>query len=215
MEVVGSESFPVSNSSNIYSNTYQNFNAKSSSDALILSSISENSSVTSTNVDLNFSDLYKSLTITSKQIVDKLNDILKNKLPNGLQSLKPEDVTPEASAENVVRGVTSMFTAFAKQNADLAPEELVKKFLEEAKKGVEQGYGDAKKVLQSLGALEIDGVENGISQTRELILQKLDKFAELKLEELTGKTPTVSKTAEITKEVLLQQGGGRVLDLAA
>jgi Domain of unknown function (DUF5610) len=193
-------------------NNFQNYDAKQSSDALVLSSTFVDNSE---QVEVNFQDLYKSLTITSKQIVDKLNDILKSKLPNGLQSLKPEEVTPEASADFVVRGVTSLFSAFAKQNKDLSAEDLVKKFIEEAKKGVEQGYGDAKEVLESLGALKIDGVEDGIGQTRELILKKLDKFAELKLEELTGKSAVSTEVAESSKNELLKQSAGGLLDLAA
>lgn len=221
MQISGNESYSISslnsaiNPLNSSNSGFQSISPELSEDALVLGSGFNVDNNSSESLDLNFQDLYKSLTIASKQIVDKLNEILKNKLPNGLQSLKAEDVTPEASADSVVKGVTSLFSAFAKQNQDLKPEELVKKFIEEAKKGVEQGYGDAKEVLTSLGALEINGVEDGISKTKDLILQKLDKFAELKLEELSGKTPTSSQSAEFTKVAVLQQSAGKLLDLAA
>lgn len=183
-----------------------------SEDALVVSTSLTNQVPESDLVNLDFNQLYKSLTITSRQIIDKLNELLKSKLPDGLQSLKAEDLTPESSADKVITGIGAMFTAFAKQNGTLDSEELVAKFISEAKKGVEQGYDDAQKTLESLGALKIDGVGESISRTKDLILEKLEKLAESKLEELTSVS---SQSAKATKDLILQQGGISVLDLAA
>src|SRR2546423_1800378 len=53
-----------------------------------------------------FQGLYDSLSLTGKQIVDKINEQLKISLPNGVQSLNPADVTPQATADRIVTGVT-------------------------------------------------------------------------------------------------------------
>jgi hypothetical protein len=123
------------------------------------------------------SNISKALTLSAQQIVAKLNELIKDKYPQGIENLKPQDVSSEATADRVVSGITALFDAFSKQNKDLSPEELVSKFAAEAKKGVDQGYGEAKDILEGLGAFEFEGVESSIEKTRELILQKLDRFA--------------------------------------
>ena len=162
-------------------------------------------------VNISFKDLYKSLSITSKEIVDKINELLKSKLPDGVQSLKPSEVTPESTSDTIVQGVTSLFAAFTRQNPKLTPENLVKTFIEQAKSGVEQGYGQAKQILGDLGAFEYEGVESGIATTKDLIMQKLDTFAKQKLEELTG-TRVSNSSAQAPQEEVLQQAGAKVIN---
>lgn len=151
-------------------------------------------------------DLYKGLSISAQKIVDKLNELLKSQLPDGIQSLKPEEVTPEATAERIVAGATGFFEIFAKQNPDLSPEELLSKFMSEIRKGIEAGYGDAVKTLEDLGAFEFDGVEDGIKQTKVLIEEKLKAFETQKRQDL-GLEPKVdsSQAAALTKSEVLKQ----------
>ena len=161
-------------------------------------------------------DLYKGLSISAQAIVDKLNELLKAKLPDGIQSLKPEEVTPEATAERIVNGVTGFFEVFAKQNPDLDPEELIAKFMSEVRKGVEIGYGDAAKTLEDLGAFEFDGVKDGIEKTKSLIEEKLKAFEAQKRQDL-GLDPKVDadSVAAATKNEILKQAGGATLNLVA
>lgn len=217
MQAASADTYSASGSVVSAQSYYPSYNAQQTADVLVLQDTlaaqAENANQNDS-VDVGFDDLYKGLSITAKQIVDKLNELLKGSLPDGLQSLKPEEVTPEATADRVVTGITSLFTAFAKQNPDLTAEELVEQFINQAKSGVEQGYGEAKQILGDLGAFEFDGVEDGIAETKELILTKLDKFAEQKLEELTGKA-TTKEVADTVKDQILKQGGSTVLDLVA
>lgn len=124
-------------------------------------------------VDFDLSAAYKSLSITADKIVRKLNEMLAEKLPDGLQSLKPAETTPEATAERIVRGATAFFGLYQKQNPDLQGEELLNGFLNTIKGGIDQGYGDAFSTLEGLGAFEIEGVQEGVEQTRKLIDEKL------------------------------------------
>jgi len=138
--------------------------------------------------DDNFQELYKALSLTGKEIVDKINEQLKVVLPDGVQSLKPQDVTPDATASRIVAGVTAFFDTYAKQNKNLSGEKLVDSFISEVQKGVTQGYGDAFKYLEGIGAFKVGGVQAGIEKTRSLIDEKLAAFAEQKKKNL-GVTP--------------------------
>jgi hypothetical protein len=158
------------------------------SDAVILdaslgTSIVSNKSDSSSSPS--FQELFEALSLTSKEIVDKINEQLKISLPSGIQSLKPEDVTPEATAERIVSGVTVFFDQYAKQNKDLKGDELVDSFIAQVQKGVGQGYDDAFKFLEDIGAFEVDGVKEGIEKTRSLIDEKLAAFSAQKKKDLS------------------------------
>ncbi len=146
-------------------------------------------------------DLGKSLSISAQQILSKINELLEAKGFKKSEDLSPQDVSPEATSDRVVTGITALFDAFAKQNQDLNSEELVSKFVEEAKKGVDQGYSDAYETLKGLGAFGFEGVESSISKTKDLILEKLEKFGEFKLEQLNNSVG--QQSSEITQNELL------------
>jgi len=131
-------------------------------------------------------NLYGSLSLTGKEIVDKIIEQLRIELPEGVQSLKPEDVTPEATASRIVTGVTAFFDQYAKQNKGLEGDALVESFLTQVQTGVDRGYGEAVKILEAIGAFEVDGVKSGIESTRFLIDEKLSAFATTKKQELSG-----------------------------
>ncbi len=156
-----------------------------------------------------FQELYQSLSLTAKEIVDKINEQLKTVLPDGVQSLTPEQVTPEATADRIVSGVTAFFDIYAKQNKNLQGSELVDSFIAEVTRGVNTGYGDAVKILEGVGAFKVDGVKDGIEKTRTLIDEKLAAFGELKKKELGA-----NGAEEVTKKEILTQGGAGVSAVA-
>lgn len=159
--------------------------------------------------DANFEDLYKSLSVTAKKVVDKINELLKAKLPNGVQSLKPEDVTPDATAERIVQGATSYFDVFAKQNPSLEELSLLtNKFLETIKGGIESGYGDAVSTLEGLGAFEFDGVKSGVRD--QGLGEKLAAWEAFKRKEL-GIDPAEDSIANQVGSEILGQGGAGIL----
>lgn len=191
-----------SNSAQIEAAQLYQFDAKASSDALILSSTVLGDDDT---VEFSF-DAAKGVTLTAQEIVGKLNELLKKQLPNGIESLKPEEVTPEATATRIVQGTTALFDAFAEQNPELEGDELVDAFIAEVKKGVEAGYEDAFETLEALGAFSFDGVQSGIEETKRLIGEKLDSFAAY-LREKLGVQSTV--------EAELEKQSGATLNAAA
>ena len=128
-------------------------------------------------VNLDMSEVYKSLTILGDKVIAKLNEILKKDLPDGIQSLNPAEQTPEKTSDRIVSGVVGLFPAYAAQNKDLEGEELINKFMEVVKGGIKEGYGEATKILETLGAMEFDSVQTGIEETMKLVEEKLNAFA--------------------------------------
>ena len=201
-QAVLSSLFPSTSTNSSQNEISSDFNPEASADQLVIATIPTSSD----SVDLNFQDLYKSLSITSKQIVDKLNEYLKADLPDGVQSLKPQDVTPEATADRIVSGATAFFDVFAKQNSDLSSEELLNKFLETIKSGISKGYDDASSILQGLGAFDVEGVKDGVEKTKSLIDEKLKAYEAQKRVELgIDKLPDV--VAQQTQTAILTQAG--------
>lgn len=129
-------------------------------------------------VDIGMDKIYKSLTVLADKVVAKLNELLKDEVPQGVASLKAENHTAQATAERIFQGVASLFSAFERQNPKLKGEELMKKFMEIAKSGIKEGYEDAMKILKGIGAFEFEGVEDGIQETMKLLDEKLSKFAD-------------------------------------
>lgn len=166
-------------------NSLTNSGAISSSDAILISSISDSPSPSKGDTtSLDFRELYKSLSLTAKQIVDAINEKIKVQLPEGVQSLKPEDVTPDKTAERIVTGVVGLYDIYAKQHKDLEGEELLNSFLDTVRGGIDKGYSDAVDILEGLGAFQFDGVRDGIEQTKVLIEDKLQRFADQKRKEM-------------------------------
>lgn len=162
-------------------------------------------------IDVDISGLDKNLSFTAQKVLAKLNELLKEKLPEGIESLKAEEYTPEKTADRIVAGVTALFSAFSKQNGDLSQDEVLSRFMSLVTKGVEQGYNDAYSTLDGLGAFEFEGVKSGVEQTKRLIDQKLKAFEAEKRKELGLDDPTLKNELELmTKGEITQKAGVQI-----
>lgn len=192
-------------------------------DSLVIESTLQSQSDTSQSsstdtVNTSFEDLYKSLSVAAKEVIDKLNEILKKDLPNGIQSLSPEQVTPEATADRIVQGATAFFDLYSRQHPNLEGEELLSSFMDTIRGGIKSGYDDAVEILKGVGALDYEGVNDGIEQTKKLIDDKLMAYEAYMREELglSPKTPnSVEDVANSTKNKIIEQGGGGTINIAA
>ncbi len=138
-----------------------------------------------------------SLNLTAQEIVEKINELLKDKLPEGVESLDPSEVTPEKTATRIADGAIALFSAYKAQNPNLSEEELLDGFMETIRGGIKQGYEEAAGILEGLGAFDFEGVKAGIEETMKLVEEKLQKF------ESEVRTSFAAK--EVTKEELLKQ----------
>lgn len=148
-------------------------------DATLGTSISDNDATT-----IDIGGITPGLSISVDDIIKKLNEQLKSKLPDGIESLKAEDHTPEKTAGTIVDSITGMFAAYQKSNPELSPDELITRFMKAARSGVDQGYSDAYDTLDGLGAFQFNGIKSGIEETKTLIASKLDAFEAAKRKEL-------------------------------
>lgn len=87
------------------------------------------------------------------------------------------DVSPEATAERIVSQSTSFFEAFKSQerNQGLSEQELADTFIEVIGGGIEQGFSEARDILDGLGVLEGD-IASNIDKTYDLVQQGLLDF---------------------------------------
>jgi len=150
-------------------------------------------------VSVNLDDVYKSLTVLSTEVVAKLNEILKEKLPEGIESLKAEELTPEATAQRIVQSLTAIFSAFESESSDLGTSAKISEFFKLAREGIAKGLSQAKGILKDLGAFEFEGVENSIKETELLIDKKLSMF-ETKITAESNKDVEVTTDAELVKD---------------
>ena len=135
-----------------------------------------------------------------KAILQKINERLKGVLPEGVESLKPEDATPDATAERIVNGVTALFDVYSKRHPDLQGDELLSGFMETIRSGVQDGYDDAAGFLEGIGAFDVDGVRAGIEKTKSLIEEKLKAFEAKKREQLGLGDVSGTTASEIVKQ---------------
>ncbi len=185
-----------------------NFNVGKNNDQLLVETLLstdnlsvKNNTEDTVNVDLN--QLYKSLTVLSRKVLDKLDEVIGKDTPGGVYNLKPEDHTPEKTAETIVSGTTALFGVFASQHKDLQGEELLTEFMKTIRSGIQKGYKDAENILGDIGAFEIDGVQSGIAETKKLVEEKLKAFED-NYRKQNG-LAVEEKAAKNTESAVLQQ----------
>jgi len=154
----------------------QNPVSRAESDQIALINGANVSTNSNDRVNVSMKEVYKSLTVLSQKVLDRLQEILGDQLPEGLESLRPEDHTPEKTAQNIVDGATALMGVFARQHPELEGEELLSEFMKTIRGGISDGYGQAESILGDIGAFDIDGVKSGIDQTKKLVEEKLKAF---------------------------------------
>ena len=184
------------------------YNAKYYANYSAIQSLNKNDSTDS--VNCNFSNLSKSLTIEASEILAAINKHLEKYLPNGVESVNPEDATPEATADRIVSSITGLFANYSKAHSNIDDEKMLSNFMKAVRSGVSTGYNDAYDILDGLGAFNYDGVESGIKKTLELVQQKLDAFEESMREQLGLVTKEESDTSESVKNEILAQAGKEI-----
>jgi hypothetical protein len=152
--------------------------------------------------DASMKEIYKSLTAVAEEVLRKLEKILGKDLPGGISSLVPEEHTAEKTSQRIVDGVTALLPVFAKQNPELEGAELLNRFMETIRGGIDQGYTEAMGILGDIGALDFEGVESGIAETMRLVDEKLKTFADSYLKQVgvepgMASTPDASQAASI------------------
>ena len=85
------------------------------------------------------------------------------------------DVSPEATADRIVGFALSLKGVFGGQNPDLRAEELMVAFEAEIRRGIGDGFSNARGILGDLDLLEGE-VQGNVDATWNLVQEKLDAF---------------------------------------
>lgn len=75
----------------------------------------------------------------------------------------------------IVKGATAFYSAFKTQNSELSDDASLTEFLTVIGSGIEQGFAEAKDILNSLSVLDGD-IENNIDLTYDFVQQGLADF---------------------------------------
>jgi hypothetical protein len=135
-----------------------------------------NASIVSASISVSISSQNEPLALLLKAAITGINDALKPEFgDNALQKAATQDNTPVGTAASIVSISTGFFEAYKKQHAGENEADILKSFMATIRRGFEQGYGEARDILQGLGVLTGD-VASGIDKTHQLVQQGYAEF---------------------------------------
>jgi hypothetical protein len=118
------------------------------------------------------------LSLLLKTALQGINEALEDEgIKNSVLSTYQSDVdySPEASAERIVDFSTQLFSAYKADNREIGEAEALTSFVDIISGGIEQGFAEAREILDSLNVLDGDIAEN-IEKTYGLVKAGLQKF---------------------------------------
>lgn len=138
---------------------------------------SQNSAIVQTSLNVAIQAGNEPLALLYKTAIEGINEALAPTLgKDAIQGAAGGDNSPEATAQRILSGSTAFYGAYLQQNKLEDNAEARASFVETIKSGFEQGFKEAKDILQGLKVLEGD-VAAGIDKTRELVLKGFADFA--------------------------------------
>jgi hypothetical protein len=126
-------------------------------------------------VSLNTSN--EPLSLVLKTALTGINEALKDQFgDNAIQNAVSQDNTPEGTASRIVSLSTAFYDAFKAQHQGEEDDGVLQNFMDTLKKGVDQGFKEARGILDGLKVLNGD-IASNIDKTYELIQQGFADFA--------------------------------------
>jgi hypothetical protein len=122
----------------------------------------------------------QSLTLLYKAALDGINAELKAEFgDDALQKAYDEgiDISPEATADRIVKFGTAFFEQYRANHSELSDEEAMGQFVQLIGGGIDKGFSEAKDILKGLQVLDGD-IASNIDKTYELVQAGLKAFAE-------------------------------------
>lgn len=136
-----------------------------------------------------------SQTLLFRAAIDHINELLAPELgTDAIQSKSSEDNSPEATAQRILSLSTAFYDAYAAQHPDKDPAQLAKDFVGLIRGGFEQGFGEAKDILQGLKVFGGD-IESGVMKTYDLVSKGYDDFLAGKLQAFADSNAPASEPA--------------------
>lgn len=130
--------------------------------------------------EVDISAANKPLELLYRSAIEKLNEYLTPELGEdaiGKAAQSGMDFSPEAVAERIVSFATAGFAAYTERHGDQPQDEQLNGFMELIGGAIQQGFEEAKEILEGLGVFQGTIADNA-NQTYDLIQEKLAAFAE-------------------------------------
>lgn len=118
------------------------------------------------------------LALVLSSAIERINEFLAPELgETSIQKAADSrlDSSPEATAERIVGLSTVFFGEFNERHSSEDKSEVLSHFMENISSGIDQGFAEARDILEGLGVLEGE-ISKSIDQTFELVKQKLSTF---------------------------------------
>jgi hypothetical protein len=113
-----------------------------------------------------------------KTAIEGINEALQETLgDNAIQNAYDSglDVSPEATAERIVSLSTAFFGAYQDANPELSQQDALAAFVDVIRGGIDQGFSEARDILDGLSVLEGD-IATNIDSTYNLVQEGLSAF---------------------------------------
>ncbi len=94
------------------------------------------------------------------------------------------DFSPEATADRIIKASTAFFYSYQEQHPEENLEEQLDNFIAIISGGVDQGFDEARHILDGLGVLEGD-IEDNINRTYDFVIEGYQGFRDRILEQQT------------------------------
>ena len=125
----------------------------------------------------------RSQALLFQSAIDNINSALASELgPNAIQNAAVgQDNSPEATAGRILSISTGFYESYARQHSGEDPEQVAQNFVNVIRKGFEQGFNEARGILEGLGAFAGE-VRSGVEKTYALVQNGYDDFLSKTLE---------------------------------
>lgn len=135
-----------------------------------------NLSIVQSSLEVSLQTQNDPLSLVYKTAIENINDVLRPQLgDNAIQNTASQDNTPEATAGRIVSFITNMFDLFKKSNPDKDDSSNIDDYMKLIFKGVDQGFKEARGILESLSVLQGD-IAGNIDKTYDLVQKSLNDF---------------------------------------
>ncbi|HEX5340964.1 MAG TPA: DUF5610 domain-containing protein [Duganella sp.] len=135
-----------------------------------------NVSIVQASLTVSINSSNEPLSVLLKTALTGINEALKDDFgDNAIQNAVSQDNTPEGTAGRIVSLSTAFYDAFKQQHQGEDETEVLNNFIATLKKGVDQGFKEARDILQGLKVLNGD-IASNIDKTYDLVQQGFADF---------------------------------------
>ncbi|MFL0799597.1 MAG: DUF5610 domain-containing protein [Agarilytica sp.] len=164
-----------------------------------------NAATLQAHLDVSMGSKNDPMRLVYKAALEGINEALEPTMgPDAAQKIQDNgiDVSPQATADRIISFSTAFFSQYQEQNQDMGLEEQVDSFLSLIGGGVDQGFSEAREILDGFGVLE-GTVKEDIDKTYELVFEGYENFRD----QILGKSE-ISDTANTPSSTNSNNGDG-------